>query len=313
MTEENNVPAEQEFDLDSAFDQAFDKASNPNKFMEEVAPKPEKKEELSESIKAEEEKEDEPEAEDEPVVEIKEKPSSKKADAELKVAFEKLEKSYKDTQKAFHEDRKKLSAYKRAIKSFVDEGTLTDDEAQTLLDHVHFESSPDLEEPTPSSNNGSGLAKYAKTIDKELQIMRKYSSNPEEIEINTQAFQHLFDTSSWQEKKNILDELSGFEDDDVELTKQMLLLGAQHNNEVYSEIHESGGVKQLKEKYIYEIETLKKELDKSKKQYVKLKEKYEDYNEPTVIASPGGSSTASSSKSDAIDIDAALDYAFRGK
>lgn len=312
MSEENNVPVEQEFDLDSAFDQAFDKAANPNKFLEEeVASKSEKKEELPEPIKADEEStEDEPE----PVVEKKEKPSDKKADAELKVAFDKLEKSYKDTQKAFHEDRKKLSAYKRAIRSFVDEGTLTDDEAQTLLDHVQFENSPDLEEPTTSSsNNVSGLAKYAKTIDKELQIMRKYSSNPEEIEINTQAFQHLFDTSSWQEKKNILDELSGFEDDDVELTKQMLLLGAQHNNEVYSEIHESGGVKQLKEKYINEIETLKKELDKYKKQCNKLKEKYEDYNKPTEVLIPGGSNTPSSSKSDAVDIDAALDYAFRGK
>ena len=308
---EENMPMEQEFDLDGALDQAFDKVRNPNKFIEETVPKAEKKEEVKEPEKVEEDSSDE----DEPIVEKKEKSADKKADAELKVAFEKLEKSYKDTQKAFHEDIKKLSAYKRAIKSFVEEGTLTDDEAQTLLDHVKFENGTDVE-PTSysySSSSGEGLGKYSNAISKELEIMERYSSNPQEIKINTQAFQHLFDTSSWQEKQNILDELSGFEDDPIELTKQMLLLGAQHNNEVYSEIHESGGVKQLKEKYINEIETLKKELDKSKKQYNKLKEKYEDYNDPTPVSIPGGSSSSSSSKSDAIDIDAALDYAFRGK
>jgi len=306
MTEENNMPMEQEFDLDAAFDQAFDKSSNSNKFQEEVAPKPEKKEEVEISEKVEND-----ESDDEPVIEKKEKPSEKKAEAELKVAYEKLEKSYKDTQKAFHEDRKKLSAYKRAIKSYVDEGTLTDDEAKTLLDHVQFENIPDIE--PSNSNTVGGLAKYSNVITKELEVMERYSSNPDEIRVNTQAFQHLFDTSSWQDKQDILEELSGFEDDAVELTKQMLLLGAQHNNEVYSEIHESGGIKKLKEKYNNEIETLKKELDKSKKQYNKLKEKYEDYNDPTPVTVPGGSSNSNSSKSDAIDIDAALDAVFRGK
>lgn len=306
---EENMPTEQEFelDLDLAMDEAFDKESNPNKFSEKETVKPEKTEAPKESEKVDEISSEE----EEPIVEKKEKPSDKKAEAELKVAFEKLEKSYKDTQKAFHEDRKKLSAYKRAIKSFVEEGTLTDDEAQTLLDHVQFENGADVEPTSSSSSSGEGLGKYSNAISKELEAMERYSSNPQEIKINTQAFQHLYDTSSWQEKESILDELSGFEDDPIELTKQMLLLGAQHNNEVYSEIHQYGGVKQLKEKYINEIETLKKELDKSKKQYNKLKEKYEDYNDPTPVSTPGGSSSSGSSKSDAIDIDAALDYAFR--
>lgn len=306
MTEENNMPMEQEFDLDSALDQAFDKSTNPNKFAEEVVLKPEKKEETKAPEKIEDDSTDE-----EPLLEKKEKPSEKKADTELKVAYEKLEKSYKDTQKAFHEDRKKLSAYKRAIKSYLDEGTLTDEEAQTLLDHVQFENGPDVE--SNNSNPVGDFAKYANAISKELEVMERYSSNPQEIKINTQAFQHLYDTSSWQEKQNILQELSGFDDDAVELTKQMLLLGAQHNNEVYSEINESGGIKQLKERLTNEIETLKKELDKSKKQYNKLKEKYEDYNVPTQGIVPGGSSESSSSKSDALDIDAALDAVFRGK
>lgn len=306
MTEENNMPMEQEFDLDSALDQAFDKSTNPNKFAEEVVLKPEKKEETKAPEKIEDDSTDE-----EPLLEKKEKPSEKKADTELKVAYEKLEKSYKDTQKAFHEDRKKLSAYKRAIKSYLDEGTLTDEEAQTLLDHVQFENVPDVE--SNNSNPVGGFAKYANAISKELEVMERYSSNPQEIKINTQAFQHLYDTSSWQEKQNILEELSGFDDDAVELTKQMLLLGAQHNNEVYSEINESGGIKQLIERYANENETLKKELDKSKKQYNKLKEKYEDYNVPTQGIVPGGSSESSSSKSDALDIDAALDAVFRGK
>jgi hypothetical protein len=311
MTEEELQTSEQvdEFDLEGEWDKAHAKIDNPKSSNEEVMVEQEEKSEPKPEP-VEEEKEEEPEAEDEPVVEKKGKPSAKEADAELKVAFEKLEKSYKDTQKAFHEDRKKLSAYKRAIKSFVDEGTLTEEESQTLLDHVQFENMPDN---APSNlATGSGLAKYASVIYKELQVMKRYSSNPQEIDLNTEAFQHLFDTSTWADKQEIIEELSGFEDDVVELTKQMLLLGARHNNEVYSEIYQSGGVKQLKEKYIKEIEMLKEELDKSKKQYVKLKEQHADYNEPTVINSPGGSFTPSSAKSGDLDIDKALDFAYRG-
>jgi hypothetical protein len=307
MTEENNIQIEQEFDLDGALDHAFDRISHPTKFVENIEPNLEKKVEVPEAEKSEEPSEDI----DTQVVEKKEKSSDKKSDLDHKVAYEKLEKSYKDTQKAFHEDRKKMSAYKRAIKSYVEEGILTDDDAQTLLDHVKFENIPD-DEPT-NSNSSGGLAKYSDAIKKELEVMTRYSSNPQEIEVNTQAFVHLFDNSSWEGKENILEELSGFEDDAIELTKHMLLLGARHNDEVYSEIHQVGGVKQLKEKYINEIETLKKELDKSKKQYDKLKEKYEDYNEPTSVPIPGGSNAPSSSKSDAVDIDGALDYAFRGR
>ena len=311
MTEEELQATDQvdEFNLEDEWDKAHAVTDTRKHSKEEVMVDQEETPD-PEPEPIEEEKEEELEAEDEPVVEKKEKPSDKKADAELKVAFEKLEKSYKDTQKAFHEDRKKLSAYKRAIKSFVDEGTLTEEESQTLLDHVQFENMPD--DAPASVASGSGLAKYASVIDKELQVMKRYSSNPQEIDLNAEAFQHLFDTSTWAAKQEILEELSGFEDDVVELTKQMLLLGARHNAEVYSEIHQTGGIKQLKEKYNNEIEMLRKELDKSKKQYVKLKEKYEDYNEPTVIASPGSSGSPSASKSGALDIDGALDWAYRG-
>lgn len=304
----------EEFDLDAAWEAAHNNTNKPTASPKpididldekEPTPSPVKKEAVAE--KAEDKEEDEVEKE----VAKKDKPSENKADAELQVKLEKLEKSYKDTQKAFHEDRKKLSAYKRAIKSFVEEGTLTDEESQTLLDHVQFENLPD-EVSSTDPMPGRGLAKYANVIDKELAVMKRYSSNPAEVEQNTEAFQHLYDTSTWEGKQEILDELSGFDDDVVEMTKQMLLLGARHYDEVYSEIHHSGGVKQLKEKYINEIETLKKELDKSKKQYVKLKEKYEDYNEPTVVTAPGGSSAPSSSKSGELDIDGALDWAYRG-
>lgn len=306
----------EEFDLDAAWEAAHNKTDKPKPSpkpidiaLDEEDPTPAsvKKEPVTE--KAEDKEEDEVEKE----VVKKDKPSDNKADTELQVKFENLEKSYKDTQKAFHEDRKKLSAYNRAIKSFVDEGTLTDDEAKTLLDHVKFEDGHDI--PQNSGVGATGILKYTDAIKKELAMMQRYSSSSErnkEIELHTKAFEHLHDTSTWEEQQEIVNELSGFEDDIVDMTKQMLLLGARHYDEVYSEIHQSGGVKQLKEKYISEIETLKKELDKSKKQYVKLKEKYEDYNEPTVVTAPGGSSAPSSSKSGELDIDGALDWAYRG-
>lgn len=316
MTEDQN--SEQEFNLDlidKAFDEKYSQNDIPNPLMEEQE-KP-KKVDVKNPVEDREEDDAEEEVEDKPTEKkAKEsKNSENKEESELKQAYSKLEKSYKDTQKAFHEDRKKLSAYRRAVQSMVDEGILTEEESQTLMDHTKFEGSVDV--ATSNNPQSSNLIKYANIWEKELEYMRRYSTNTDDIDQNIRAFQHLYDTSSRQEKEAILEDLSYYEDDEVELTKQMLLMGSQHNSEIYSDISDAGGVKKLKEKYSKEIEILQKKLDKTEKQYIKLKQKYEDYNEPTSITVSGGSSDGRSSKSDtfsgASDIDAALNWAYGGR
>jgi hypothetical protein len=210
-------------------------------------------------------------------VERKEKVETKDIEADdsevdYKSKIEKLEKTVKDTQRSFHEDRKKLAAYKRAVQKMVSEGVLIDSEAETLLDHTSFDES--VNDPA----NQTALDRYVSIWDKELSYMKKYSRDIENIDQNIAAFQHLFDTSSVREKEDIMDELSNYEDDEVELTNQMLAMGAQYNEEVYSDIAEAGGLRKLKDKFRAENEILQNKLDKVTKQYNKLKEQYEDYD-----------------------------------
>jgi hypothetical protein len=194
-------------------------------------------------------------------------------DIDYKSKIEKLEKTVKDTQRSFHEDRKKLTAYKRAVQKMVDDGVLVESEAETLLDHTSFQDLPSEQQ------SQSVLDRYINIWDKEISYMRKYSRDSESIDQNIAAFQHLFDTSSMKEKEEIMDELSSYEDDEVELTNQMLAMGAQYNEEIYSDIREAGGIRKLKEKFRNENEILQNKLDKVTKQYNKLKEQYEDYDQ----------------------------------
>jgi hypothetical protein len=306
MSEEQVYTQEPEFNLDEMFDKIHAHIENPTSLEEGTLEKPETKK-ISVPIEKKEEIEDESDDEEtEKIPEKKEKPSDKKSESDLKVAFDKLEKSHKDTQKSFHEDRKKLSAYKRAVLKLKEEGTLLDEEAEMLLDHTKFEGEVN------NSSSGSILDRYVGIWDKEIKSMRRYSPDASEIDQHILAFQHLYDSSTLNEKQEILDDLSDFEDDEVELTKKMLALGRRHNDEIYSDIHEAGGLSKLKDKYQDKIDKLEKELDKSNKRYNKLKEKYEDYNEPSSLTLPGGSNTPSSSKGDNVDLDAFFDSLARG-
>lgn len=238
-----------------------------------------------------EEKKEDPKVKKEPVKEVKresapdldedddvEKPAVKKEEKaqekvhDYKSENENLQKTLKDTQKSFHEDRRKLSAYKRAVEKLKEEGTLLEEEANLLLDHTQYE------EETHSSGSEPVLIKYGKIWDKELEYMRKYSSNAIDIDQSVIAFQHLLRSSSSEEVEDIFSDLAQYEDDEVELTKRMISYGDEYNNEIYSDIHEAGSIRKLKLKYQDKIDELEKELDKSNKKYNRLREKHQDYD-----------------------------------
>jgi hypothetical protein len=207
--------------------------------------------------------------------------------------IEKLNKTLKDTQRSFHEDRKKLSAYKKAVEKLKAEGTLLDEEANLLLDHTKFESEAenDTNEPT--------LNKYARIWDREIEYMRKYSANAEDINQSIYAFQHLIQSCSDKERQDIMDDLSQYEDNEVELTKQMIQMGRQYNDEIYSDINKAGGIRKLKSILYKREEELQKKVDKLQNQYDNLKKKYEDYDSKPGGRIPSGSSNNNLQKQDA--------------
>lgn len=243
--------------------------------------KPEQVKKVSEPIDLDE---DEDEDEDEPK-DSKQKPEVKKDTSDsidYKSEYEKLQKTVKDTQRSFHEDRRKLAAYKKAVEKFKEDGFLDEDDANTLLDHTKFESTDEDVHP---------LIKASNIWEKEIFNMKKYSQNADDIDKNVEAFQHLYQASSAREQEEILSELSKYDDDEIEFTKQMLEMGRQYNDEIYEDIRESGSIRNLKSKYSEKETELQNRIDKLERKIYKLKSKYEDYNEePANLRLPTGSS-----------------------
>lgn len=207
--------------------------------------------------------------------------SKKSPEIDYKSEYEKLLKSSKDTQRSFHEDRKKLAAYKKAVEKMKEDGDLLDDEAALLLDHTKYEDVP-MEETT--------IIKYGRIWDKELEYMKKYAPNPQEIEQHILAFQHFLKTAPFNELEEMMQDLSQYEDDEVELTRQMLERGRQYNEDVFSDIHNAGSIRQLKTMYKERENELQKRIDKLEKKINKYREKYEDYDDqPGNLNLPSGS------------------------
>lgn len=236
------------------------------------------------------------EEEEEEVPKEKKEASPKEPDYRKEV--DRLNKTLKDTQRSFHEDRKKLSAYKKAVERMKEEGVILEEEATALLDHTKFDTEPESAQEKPV------LMRYAEVWDKEIEYMRKYSSSPDDINQSIKAFQYLIRSSADNEIQDIIDELSQYEDDEVELTKQMIEIGRQYNDDIYSEIHEAGGIRNLKSVFAKKEEELSNKLDKLQNKYDKLKRKYEDYDEPSTqgIPSGGGNSGSHTSKDATFDV-----------
>lgn len=272
MIEEENTQAEvaPTFDMHGVF--------NKTTTIEPQAQEPEKKEPVKKELKLKE-KQPVADQEDEESTPEKELTQSKPDETDYKSEYEKLQKTVKDTQRSFHEDRKKLSAYKKAVEKLKEEGSLLDEEATMLLDHTKHEDAP---------QEDTAFVKYCRVWDKELEYMKKYSPEPEQIDQHILAFQHLIQSSPTAEVNDILSDLAQYEDDEVELTKQMLEIGRQYNDDIYSDIAESGSIRKLKAKYAEKETEMQRKIDKLQKQVDKLKSQYEDYDkEPPSKLSSG--------------------------
>lgn len=271
--EENRMEAEEAaFNIDNIFNEQKPNASIA-KEQKVVSKEPVQK---VASTTVEEDEEEEP----------KESAPDKKSEnksIDYKAELEKLQKSVKDTQRSFHEDRKKLSAYKQAVEKLKADGALIEEEAQMLLDHTKFEEgSANQEKPL--------LHKWFDIWDKELPYLKKYANDSTEIDQQIFAVQHFVQTATKAELDDMIKELSVYEDDEAEFTKKMLEFGRQYNLDIYSDISEAGSIRNLKSKYAEKEIEYQKKIDKLQSKYDKLKEKYEDYNtEPaTRLSSSGG-------------------------
>lgn len=222
----------------------------------------------------------------EPQPELKE--DKKEPEIDYHTELEKAERRYKDSQKWGSEMRKKLSAYEKAIKKYNEDGILSTDEAESLLNYTQFEDLPQEDEPV--------YVKYAKIWDEGIERMREFADDPQEIDKYVHAFQQLWRDSVPVEQENILEEFSELDDNKAALTRKMVKMGKDYFDEVFGEVYEAGSIKNFKKKFTEKEKDYNKKLDKLQKEIDKYKKKYEDYTEPTYRLPSGGSDNSTDTK-----------------
>jgi hypothetical protein len=209
--------------------------------------------------------------------------------------YQKLEKKLKDSQKWGNENNKKLVAYAKSVEKLKEDGILTDDEASSLLDHTKIES---VQEEKPF------ILECAEIWDKEINYMRKYSSNSEDIDNYTKAFQAFMQSATQSELDEVLEEFKELKDDgdEVKFTKRMLEIGKEWYEDIYKDIFEVGSLKHLKQKYAEKETKLQNRIDKLEKTIEKYKKKYEDYTESNLHLPSGNSASSPTENGGAFDL-----------
>lgn len=252
------------------------KEENPSKKTLSLS-SPEKKEETSPATNAPSESED-----------VKDETPS----IDWKKENEKIQRDLKETQRWATETKKQISAYKKIVEKFKEEGSISEDEAQELLDHTKYEEMAQKDKPF--------LSKAGEVWDSEIENIRKYGEY-EDIDKHIHAFQHFIQNGTSEEIKDFYEEIVDLIDSNpVLFTKKMLQMGKTYHDEIFGELAQAGNLKNFKHQYEVKIDDYQKKVDKLEKEVLRLKERYEGYDETPNYRLPqgGGNNTAVQSSPD---------------
>lgn len=197
-----------------------------------------------------------------------------------KAELAKREKAAEETKLWGTELSRKLKSFEYKLAKYVEEGILTDEEAEEFKKDVQHEQREQEQEPT--------LMKYIKVWDAEIENLRKYTEDPL-LDKKIHAFQHFLQNSSPEEINEVMESFKDVEGDSVALTKKMLAVAAKYSDEIFSEIYEAGNLKNFKKKYQNELEKKQNNIDKLEKEVLRLKKEYEDYSPSSTMSLPNGS------------------------
>lgn len=175
----------------------------------------------------------------------------------------KKDRTLQDTQKWGMQQSNKLKAYEQLVKRYQDEGILGEEEAKTLVDLTQSKDGP------PEALHP--LVRYGHVWDTELPSIRKYSTASADLDAHVLAFQNFLQMASPDEVEGALQDLATSENDPVQNTKRMLELGKAYYDEVFKDVLDSGGLRQLKATYQQEIQRRDQTIDKLQRELAKLK------------------------------------------
>ena len=205
----------------------------------------------------------------------------------LKGEAEKVRGELESTKKWGHTNSQKLKRAMVQTKEFMENGDLSEEEGQRLMEILQTSSGPSDEDDLREDKNPNPFVKIFKVANAELENIRKYTDDPL-LQEKVNAFDYFTVVMATpEEKEALLEEFQDLLTDPLQLTKKMLSIGKACYEDSYRDIQEAGGLKGYLSKKNTEIDKLTKTIGKLGK---KLSQ-YEDYDRPTYGLKEMGSSS----------------------
>lgn len=278
--EHDSINDEQSFDLHKV----FEKRHEPQKLEEQSPVKTGVQEAVSEEKSdAKEPKDLHKNAEQETHKnKLKKEDKIEKDHVKADVESDRLKKRLSESQEWGQGAHRKLVAFEKAVKKYLDDDILAEDVAKDLLDHTKHES---YEEPV--DEDAHSFDPIFKVANPELDNISKYTED-DTLKDKVAAFNYFLLNADPQELQEAHEELTELMNEPVKLAKRMIAIGQTAYDDSYKEILAAGSVKNLKKKYDEKMSLQAKEIDKLKKKIDNYKQKYEDYTEDSNVYLPSG-------------------------
>ena len=205
-------------------------------------------------------------------VQKKDATSKQETQIEIQTLKEELEKTHKrlvENQQYGRQNAQRLKSALKLTKAFVEEGSLSEEEAIKLMGSLEHDDEADAY-THPTHPFGKVLA----TANKELDNIRKYTDD-DRLDDKVAAFDYFLMVSSPEEREQALEDLTDLMDNPLTLAKKMLAIGQAHAHH-YRDMKEAGSLHGLITKKDQDILNLRKNLDKLTKKLAQ----FEDYDKP---------------------------------
>ena len=220
--------------------------------------------------------EEEPNSPDLPKKEENQKRSEESKQEAAPLELQRLQEELTKTQKRLTENqqygRQNAQRLKNALKlakEFVEEGSLSEEEAAKLMGSLDSDTEDDL-----SSYATHPFGKILALANRELENIRKYTDDTT-LDDKVRAFDYFLLVAAKEEQEQALEDLTEMSDNPLKLAKAMLERGQRYEKS-YQEMKAAGSLYELLNKKDQDMADLRKNLDKLTKKLAQ----YEDYDKP---------------------------------
>ena len=193
----------------------------------------------------------------------------------LKEELLKNRKVITDTQRFGRQNARKLKNALKITQELVTSGSLSREEAQSLVESLESGDSAAATEVDVFPYDSHPFANILKVANAELVNLRKYSDD-QLLDDKIKAFDYFLSVAPQEDIAESFEVLNDLIEDPVKLAKQMLNIGKRYYDESYKDIASAGGIAQYIKSKHEEIEKLNKSIDKLTKKLAQ----YEDFDKP---------------------------------